>query len=68
MDFACDALGFDDDQAVLVDDEVVDLGDFAFAFETEVVDHMDRIRLAERPVEIERHLLLGFVAVERLPV
>ena len=68
MDFACDALGFDDDQAVLVDDEVIDLGDFAFSFEAEVVDHMDRIRFAKRSIEIERHLLLGFVAVERLPV
>ncbi len=32
VDFAGDALGFDDDQAVLVDDEVIDLGDLAFAF------------------------------------
>lgn len=55
-DDAVRTLRFDDDHAEAVDDEVVDLGDFAASRDAKIVDDVDVLILGEGSPEVEGHL------------
>ncbi len=41
MDLASDTLGLDDDDPMLVEDEMIDLGNFALTLNTEIIEYAD---------------------------
>jgi len=60
LDFTADALGLDDEEPVRVNNEMVHLGDLTVVLHSEVVKYQNlRAVIAERPPQIERHVLLG---------
>ncbi len=68
MYLAGDALGLDDDYPVLVEDEMVDLGDLALTLYAEIIEYADIRVVCVAPTQVERHLLLGSVASLLHPV